>query len=81
MELVIHSRNLWSPALASPLKLVFNYAFSLVLQFLFCTGLVQLRLAGLPLRSCWIIGAQYVQGDIPMSAFRQGERDLEVLTP
>ena len=37
--------------------------------FGFSTSLVQLYIAGLPLRSCWIIGAPSVQGVFPTSIF------------
>ena len=35
----------------------------------FSTGLVQLYIAGLPLRSCWTIGAPSVQGAFPNVQF------------
>ena len=56
-------------------SLVLIYFFQIVLYFFlfflsFYPGLVQLWLAGLPLRSWWTIGAPSVQGAIPLSIFR-----------
>ena len=45
--------------------------------FVFSTGLVQLYIARLPLRSCWTIRVPSVQGAIPMSIFVSGSSRIQ----